>query len=259
MSLISAITPILAFTILTVSWSNACETSATPLLANLVNESDQNSPMVDPSSNYPKEWWAEFPEDQKESWEILPQEAGPGEVILSKRTELGILSNFAATPFELDGHRYASLEGFWQMMKFPDSAIENDPRNDSSINWPMSRNEVANLVSFDAKKAGDFGSQVMKTLQIDFVSYLGNKMVYRQQGESEFYQLIVRATRAKIAQNPEVKRILLATGDLKLRPDHLEDPNGALAWKYYQIYMKLRTELKLVPLCVRPPDGRLHP
>lgn len=54
-------------------------------------------------------------------WEILPQEAAPGEVILSKRHELGLLSNFAATPFVFRGKRYASLEGFWQMMLYPHS------------------------------------------------------------------------------------------------------------------------------------------
>ena len=38
-----------------------------------------------------------MPEAQRGWWEILPQVAKSGEVILSKRNELGILSNFAAT------------------------------------------------------------------------------------------------------------------------------------------------------------------
>ena len=50
----------------------------------------------------------------------VPQEAGAGEVILSKRNELGLLSNFAATPFVFRGRRDASLEGFWQMMLYPE-------------------------------------------------------------------------------------------------------------------------------------------
>ena len=33
------------------------------------------------------------------AWEIFPQDAKAGEVILSKRNELGLLSNFAPTPF----------------------------------------------------------------------------------------------------------------------------------------------------------------
>jgi hypothetical protein len=40
---------------------------------------------------YPAAWWAPVPRESAASWEILPQDAGPGEVILSKRTELGIL------------------------------------------------------------------------------------------------------------------------------------------------------------------------
>ena len=69
-------------------------------------------------------------------WEILPQEAKPGEVILSKRNELGLLSNFAATPFEFRGKRYASLEGFWQMMKYPEGP--DDPRAKfPGIEWKL--------------------------------------------------------------------------------------------------------------------------
>ena len=69
---------------------------------------------------YPAHWWAPVSKEGSPAWEILPQEAGPGEVILSKRHELGLLSNFAPTPFTFRGRRYASLEGFWQMMLYPE-------------------------------------------------------------------------------------------------------------------------------------------
>ncbi len=72
-------------------------------------------------TNYPAHWWTPVSTNGAPSWEILPQEAGPGEVILSKRNELGLLSNFAATPFTFRGKHYASLEGFWQMMKYPET------------------------------------------------------------------------------------------------------------------------------------------
>ncbi|HME09543.1 MAG TPA: hypothetical protein VKG25_20965, partial [Bryobacteraceae bacterium] len=75
---------------------------------------------------YPAHWWTPIPENEKAVWEILPQAAKPGEVILSKRNELGILSNFAATPFTFRNHRYASVEGFWQMMLYPEGP--RDPR-----------------------------------------------------------------------------------------------------------------------------------
>ena len=33
-----------------------------------------------------------------------------------------MLSNFAYTPFELDGVHYESVEGFWQSLKFPEGS-----------------------------------------------------------------------------------------------------------------------------------------
>ncbi|HVS20996.1 MAG TPA: hypothetical protein VHD88_04070 [Pyrinomonadaceae bacterium] len=86
---------------------------------------------------------------QETDWEILPQEAGPGEVILSRRNELGLLSNFAPTPFVFHGKRYASLEGFWQMMKYPEGP--NDPRAKCpGLEWKYTREQVAQMVSFEA-------------------------------------------------------------------------------------------------------------
>src|SRR5687768_15029268 len=78
------------------------------------------------ADRYPFHWWTPVPKDGAPDWEILPQEAGPGEVILSKRHELGLLSNFATTPFVFRGRHYASLEGFWQMMLYPEG--KDDPR-----------------------------------------------------------------------------------------------------------------------------------
>src|ERR1043165_4099087 len=75
---------------------------------------------------YPARWWTPVSAEGAPAWEILPQAAGPGGVMLSKRHELGLLSNFAATPFTFHGQRYASLEGFWQMMLYPESS--DDPR-----------------------------------------------------------------------------------------------------------------------------------
>src|ERR1700693_5877756 len=85
-----------------------------------------DSPTITRDPKYPAHWWTPVPKEGAPAWEILPQEAGPGEVILSKRNELGLLSNFAPTPFTFHGKRYASLEGFWQMMKYPEGT--HDPR-----------------------------------------------------------------------------------------------------------------------------------
>jgi len=82
----------------------------------LARADSTNTPSIARDSRYPAHWWTPVAKEGAPAWEILPQEAGPGEVILSKRNELGLLSNFAPTAFTFHGKRYASLEGFWQMM-----------------------------------------------------------------------------------------------------------------------------------------------
>ena len=193
--------------------------------------------------HYPTIWFAPINDPNKPDWEILPQEAKPGEVILSKRNELGILSNFAATPFELDAKRYASVEGFWQMMLYPEGP--NDARAKAkNVEWKYTREQVAQMTAFDAKAAGALAEENMRKLGIDWCTYQGKKFPYRSQTTGEHYKLILAAMRAKLEQNPEVKRILLATGDLKLRPDHFEEPNAPPEWHYYELWMQIRSELQ---------------
>lgn len=192
-------------------------------------------------ANYPAHWWTPVPTNGAPAWEILPQAAGPGEVILSKRNELGLLSNFAATPFTFHGKRYASLEGFWQMMKFPESP--DDPRATfPGIQWPYTREQVAQLTSFEAKHAGDLGEKNMQTIGITWVTFEGKRMEYKPAVPGEQYRLIVEATREKVRQNPNVKKVLLATGDLILKPDHHQEPNAPAAWHYFEILTQIRTE-----------------
>jgi len=194
------------------------------------------------SSPYPSHWWKPVPREGAPSWEILPQEASSEEVILSKRNELGILSNFAATPFTYRGKTYASVEGFWQMMKYPESA--NDFRaQDSKVTWLYTREQVGQMTSFEAKKAGTLASNNMKILGIDWVTFEGNRLIYREQAKGDFYKLIYEAEWNKLQQNPEVRKILLSTGNLKLRPDHQEEPDAAPAWRYYEIWMDIRQKI----------------
>jgi len=56
--------------------------------------------------------------------------------------------------------------------------------------------------------------------------------------------LIVAATWEKVKQNPEVKKVLLSTGDLVLKPDHCQKPNAPAAWRYFETLTKIRTELQ---------------
>jgi predicted NAD-dependent protein-ADP-ribosyltransferase YbiA (DUF1768 family) len=186
--------------------------------------------LAQPRDSFPAHWWTPVPEAGKPDWEILPQAAKPGQVILSKRNELGILSNFAATPFTLRGKRYASVEGFWQMMLYPEGP--DDPRAKfAGINWPHTREEVAQMTAWDAKNAGTLAEENMATMGIDWITFDGKQIRYRSQAKGEHYQLIEEAMRAKLDQNPKVKEILLSTGNLVLLPDHFQEekprPSGS--------------------------------
>ena len=137
-------------------------------------------------------------------------------MILSKSNELGLFSNFAPTPFLFRGKRYASLEGFWQMMKYPEGA--NDPRTNSpSLTWRYTREQVAQMTAFDAKRAGDLAEKNLMQLGITWVSFEVKHMEYRPTKPEEHYELIVAAMREKVRQNPEVQKVLLATGELSSR------------------------------------------
>jgi hypothetical protein len=194
-------------------------------------------------TNYPAHWWTPVPTNGAPGWEILPQAAAPGQVILSKRNELGLLSNFAPTPFTFHGKRYSSLEGFWQMMKYPEGADDVRAKF-PGVKWNYTREQVSQLAAFDAKHAGDLGDANMKTMGIDWVTFEGKKMEYRFAGQGEFYKLIVAATREKVRQNPDVQKVLLATGDLILKPDHHQESNAPAAWHYFDILTEIRTELQ---------------
>src|SRR5256714_2071702 len=188
---------------------------------------------------YPAHWWTAIVDPKKPDWEIMPQEAAAGEVILSKRHELGLLSNFAPTPFVFRGKRYASLEGFWQMMKYPEGP--NDPRAKvSGLEWKYTREQVGQMVSFAANKAGALASESMAKMGITWVSFEGKHFEYKPAVPGEHYKLIVAATRAKVKQNPAVKRVLLATGDLVLKPDHPQEPNAPAAWRRFEILTQIR-------------------
>jgi predicted NAD-dependent protein-ADP-ribosyltransferase YbiA (DUF1768 family) len=192
---------------------------------------------------YPAHWWTPVPAGEKASWEILPQAAGPDEVILSKRNELGILSNFAATPFTFRGKHYASVEGFWQMMLYPEGP--RDPRAlRPGIVWAHTRDEVAGMTAFEAKAAGTLAEANMRRMGIGWVTFEGRRMPYRSREKGEHYRLIVGAMRAKLAQNPKVRDVLLQTGDLILRPDHTEEADPPPEWLYFKIWMEIRSELQ---------------
>jgi predicted NAD-dependent protein-ADP-ribosyltransferase YbiA (DUF1768 family) len=208
--------------------------SANPTLESAVDRTE--------GGRYPAHWWEEVAESDAAWWEILPQAAGHGEVILSKRNELGLLSNFASTPFVFRGVRYASLEGLWQSMKYPESS--DDPRaHHPGVDWEHSREEVAGMVAFEAHDAGEKAEKNMRVMGIDWVTFEGETIRFKGPGQGRHYEIIEAATRAKVHQNPRVREVVLATGELTLRPDHLTDEDAPPAWRYFDIYMKIRREL----------------
>jgi predicted NAD-dependent protein-ADP-ribosyltransferase YbiA (DUF1768 family) len=205
-------------------------------------------------AKYPAHWWTPVSAEGAPSWEILPQAARPGEVIVSKRHELGLLSNFAATPFVFRGRRYASLEGFWQMMLYPEGP--EDPRaRFPGLKWPYRRDQVAGVAGFEAKAGGTLAEENMARMGIDWVSFEGRRFPYRAKTPGEHYDLIVAATEAKVRQNPEVRKVLLATGDLVLKPDHHEEPGAAAAWHYCDILMAIRAQLRRETLAGKSRGG----
>jgi len=112
------------------------------------------------------------------------------------------------------------------------------------VTWKFTREQIAQMTAFEAKSAGTLAEENMKKLGIDWCMFEGKRFPYRSQAPGEHYRLIVAAMRAKLEQNPEVKRVLLATGDLVLKPDHHGEESPPPEWKYNEIWMQIRTELQ---------------
>ena len=112
------------------------------------------------------------------------------------RTAAGrLLSNFARTPFVLDGVRFESVEGFYHSMLVEEDAL---------------RLEIAALWGREAKawgkKAGKRPGDPVWTWDGRVVPFDGK----------EFMHEFARALRAKCEQNADVRQALLSTGTLPL-------------------------------------------
>jgi hypothetical protein len=160
-----------------------------------------------------------------------------------KTTRTGTAFQFRGDAFTFRDKHYASLEGFWQMMLYPEG--KDDPRAKfPNLEWKFTREQVAQMTSFEAKNAGDFTEENMKKMGINWVTFESRQIEYRPDAPGEHYRLIVAATWEKVRQNPEVKKVLLATGDLILKPDHHQEPNASAAWRYCEILTQIRAELQ---------------
>ncbi|MGK5090065.1 hypothetical protein WDW86_21145 [Bdellovibrionota bacterium FG-2] len=138
------------------------------------------------------------------------------------------------------------------MMMYPEEFVLDetgkqipDPRKKApGIKWKYTRDQVAQMSSFKAKKAGDLGWDNMKALKINWVSFEGKKLEYYTPAKGPHYKLIVEATREKVEQNKDVRIALLSTGDLILKPDHHQPEDAPPSWRYYEILTELRTKFQ---------------
>jgi predicted NAD-dependent protein-ADP-ribosyltransferase YbiA (DUF1768 family) len=138
---------------------------------------------------------------------------------LSQNPAIQLISNFAATPFLLDGREYASVESFWQGLKFPKSA---------------DRRRIAELPGKQARREGEHqGYEVT-------IAYEGETIVV---GTWAHWQLMQRACQAKFDQNDEARAALLSTGSRPLihrvRRDSRTIPGVIMA----DIWMRIRAQL----------------
>ncbi|MFP5519984.1 MAG: NADAR family protein [Bdellovibrionia bacterium] len=190
---------------------------------------------------YPSHWWQPVDPKTAKKWEILPQAAGPNQVVLSKRNELGLLSNFAETPFVLDGVCYRTLESYWQMMKYPENS--SDERFHWANPWKFTREEVMQMNGYEAKSAGNYANDLMQKNNYNFVTYRGEKLIFAEAKPGRHYQLIRNAFREKLLQNDSVLAVLYKTGTLELLPDHKINSKSPPEWHYNRLWMEIRNEL----------------
>lgn len=132
---------------------------------------------------------------------------------------LRLISNLAHTPFELDGNAYASVEAFWQGLKFPDAER---------------RRQISRLHGLEARSAG-FDAEASDTL-----IYSGRTI---RVGTSDHWHLMYLACRAKFSQHEQARAALGGTGDRpllhKTRRDSRTIPGVVVA----DIWMRIRRTL----------------
>jgi predicted NAD-dependent protein-ADP-ribosyltransferase YbiA (DUF1768 family) len=130
-----------------------------------------------------------------------------------------LISNFAHTPFELDGQAYASVEGFWQGLKFPE---------------PERRTAIAALHGDEARRAGFSAAESATT------EYRGRTI---RVGTADHWQLMVYACWAKSSQHEGARLALLGTGERPLAHKTRRDSRNIPGVVMADIWMKIRRGL----------------
>jgi hypothetical protein len=136
-------------------------------------------------------------------------------------------------------------------MLYPEG--KTDPRAKfPGLEWKHTREQVAKMTSFEAKEAGTLAEANMRRMGITWVTFESRRIEYRPAVPGEHYRLIVAATWEKVRQNAEVRKVLLATGDLVLKPDHYQEAGAPAAWRYYEILTRIRAQLQRTRMTPRP-------
>lgn len=143
---------------------------------------------------------------------------------------LDLLSNFAATPFEVDGVDVHTAEGLIQGVKFEDECMQR---------------EVCALSSgLEAKHAGrNANKRIERELQSQgsaLVFWQGRSFGFRS---PEHFALLRRALEAKFASNAAARTALLSTGHATLIHDlgHPESPMTSLP---AEVFCKMLGEIR---------------
>jgi len=141
-----------------------------------------------------------------------------------------LISNFAPTPFELDGRVYASVEGFWQGLKFPAAS---------------DRRRIAELYAGTAKRAGE------AAVPSETFEYEGARIY---PGTHSHWNLMERACWAKFSQDEDARSALLATGARPIthvmRRDSTTIPGAIMS----EIWMRIRKRLTSPPNPLSAPE-----
>ncbi len=150
---------------------------------------------------------------------VDPADAGPINITRTVEARFAAIGNLAPARFELDGLPYASVEGFWQGLKFPDAAT---------------RSRVAALSGIEAKQAGDAAQPASTFL------YRGATVVI---GSPDHWALMERACSAKFAQDARARAALRATGSRPLTHILPVDSKTIPGAVMVQIWMRIRERL----------------
>ncbi len=143
----------------------------------------------------------------------------PLNVYSRSEEEIGrLMSNFAHTPFTLDGVTYASIEGFYVSLKFLE---------------PEKRTKMAGLYGVVVKQMG-------KKSKLTSTYYGGEWFTL---GSEAHHAVVKRAIRAKLEAHPEIARAFVAT-----RPRPIEHRTGhksrAGAEFPDEVFCRILTELR---------------